>query len=197
MMLAYPRTLGTHPDSGSRVTVQDGPYGPYVKCGKESRSLPGRAKRATPSLRQSNCPRLWNYSSAPRQPRRSRAAAGGPGRTWGPSGFRRCHFRSRRSLRPVRHRRRAQCQRAEGSRSGIRNAGRRRDGYWPRAPSASRPRADVAAGELEHGVARAESLLSGLGAICLPHARLVTGEYTRCLTLWGPAATRGPARERR
>jgi DNA topoisomerase-1 len=39
MLLTLPRVLGPHPDSGVDVVAQLGPYGPYVKCGAEIRSL--------------------------------------------------------------------------------------------------------------------------------------------------------------
>ncbi len=39
-LLAMPRPLGLHPESGDEVLVANGRYGPYVKCGKESRSVP-------------------------------------------------------------------------------------------------------------------------------------------------------------
>ena len=38
-LLSYPRLLGEHPESGEAVTALDGRYGPYVRAGKESRSL--------------------------------------------------------------------------------------------------------------------------------------------------------------
>jgi DNA topoisomerase-1 len=38
--LSLPRTVGKHPEFGDDVIATSGPYGPYVKCGKESRSLP-------------------------------------------------------------------------------------------------------------------------------------------------------------
>jgi len=41
MLLTLPRVLGQHPDSGADVVAQFGPYGPYVKCGAEIRSLFG------------------------------------------------------------------------------------------------------------------------------------------------------------
>ena len=38
-LLSLPRTLGVHPESGDEIIATRGPYGPYVKCGSESRSL--------------------------------------------------------------------------------------------------------------------------------------------------------------
>jgi DNA topoisomerase-1 len=38
-LLTQPRTIGRHPEDGEPVTAQNGRYGPYVKWGKESRSL--------------------------------------------------------------------------------------------------------------------------------------------------------------
>jgi len=74
-MLAYPRALGSHPESGESVTVQDGPYGPYVKCGKESRSLPGEGDQRYASLASIDLPEALKLINAPRQPRRRRTQA--------------------------------------------------------------------------------------------------------------------------
>jgi DNA topoisomerase-1 len=38
-LLAYPRVVGVHPLNDTEITVQDGPNGPYLRCGDESRSL--------------------------------------------------------------------------------------------------------------------------------------------------------------
>ncbi len=72
-MLAYPKALGPHPESGTNVTVQDGPYGPYVKCGKESRSLPGEGDERYAKLTSIELPEALELLSAPRQPRRRRS----------------------------------------------------------------------------------------------------------------------------
>lgn len=39
-LLAFPKTLGVHPTLGGEVIASNGRYGPYVKCGTETRSLP-------------------------------------------------------------------------------------------------------------------------------------------------------------
>ena len=74
-LLAYPKTLGTHPEAGQDVTVQDGPYGPYVKCGSESRSLPGRGDARYAKLASIELAEALEVLRTPRQTRRGREQA--------------------------------------------------------------------------------------------------------------------------
>ncbi|MBX7110303.1 MAG: type I DNA topoisomerase [Dehalococcoidia bacterium] len=50
MLLSFPRTLGVHPVTGEPITAQDGPLGPYVKMGTESRSLRDHDQLASVTL---------------------------------------------------------------------------------------------------------------------------------------------------
>jgi DNA topoisomerase-1 len=50
LLLSFPKDLGTHPESGEVITVQDGRYGPYIKMGSETRSLDSQDQLATITL---------------------------------------------------------------------------------------------------------------------------------------------------
>ncbi len=52
MLLSFPRELGPHPGTGEMITALDGRYGPYVKMGHESRSLPDHDKLASITLEE-------------------------------------------------------------------------------------------------------------------------------------------------
>jgi len=50
MLLAFPRVIGEHPETAEKITAQDGRYGPYLKMGKETRSLPDHQSLLTIDL---------------------------------------------------------------------------------------------------------------------------------------------------
>jgi DNA topoisomerase-1 len=51
-LLSYPRIVGVHPLNDTAITAQDGPNGPYLRCGDESRSLEDIAQMRKISLEE-------------------------------------------------------------------------------------------------------------------------------------------------
>ncbi|GLZ49264.1 DNA topoisomerase 1 [Actinomycetospora sp. NBRC 106375] len=70
-LLSLPRVVGTDPESGEEITAQNGRYGPYLKKGKDSRSLDSEEKLFTVTLEEAQ--KLY---AQPKQ--RGRAAAKPP-----------------------------------------------------------------------------------------------------------------------
>jgi DNA topoisomerase-1 len=51
-LLSLPRNLGDHPQQGAPVMAYNGRFGPYVKCGEETRSLPADVSPLDVTLEQ-------------------------------------------------------------------------------------------------------------------------------------------------
>ncbi len=51
-LLTLPRNLGNHPENGEPIMAFNGRFGPYVKCGEETRSLPADLSPLDVSLEQ-------------------------------------------------------------------------------------------------------------------------------------------------
>jgi DNA topoisomerase-1 len=51
-VLRLPRELGEHPEMNEQVVAKDGRYGPYITCGKETRSLPADVSPLDVTLQQ-------------------------------------------------------------------------------------------------------------------------------------------------
>ncbi len=51
-LLSFPREVGVHPETGEPITAQDGRFGPYLKMGDDSRSLPNHEAMANITLEE-------------------------------------------------------------------------------------------------------------------------------------------------
>jgi DNA topoisomerase-1 len=71
-LLSLPRELGKHPETGEPVVAHNGRFGPYVKCGSETRSLPADLSPIDVSLSQAlellAQPKTRRGQSAPKEP---------------------------------------------------------------------------------------------------------------------------------
>jgi len=69
-LLSLPRNLGQNSEAGADVFAQNGKFGPYISCGKDTRSLPVGVSPLTVSLEQA-----LELLSQPKQQRGRRGAA--------------------------------------------------------------------------------------------------------------------------
>ena len=76
-LLSLPRILGEHPESKEPVVAHNGRFGPYIKCGAETRSLP--ADQSPIDITQNEALVLL---AQPKQNRRGRAAPREPLKTF-------------------------------------------------------------------------------------------------------------------
>ena len=71
-LLTLPRTLGEHPQSGLPVMAHNGRFGPYVKCGDDTRSLPNGLSPLAVTLQQAlellAQPKMRRGSAARKEP---------------------------------------------------------------------------------------------------------------------------------
>jgi DNA topoisomerase-1 len=71
-LLSLPRELGEHPENGEKIVAHNGRYGPYVKCGSETRSLPAEMSPLEVTLDQAvhllAQPKTRRGRAAPKEP---------------------------------------------------------------------------------------------------------------------------------
>ena len=76
-LLSFPRDLGKHPESGESVLAMRGKFGPYIKCGSETRSLPREISPLDVTFEQA-----LELLAQPKQRGRGRAAPKEPIKTF-------------------------------------------------------------------------------------------------------------------
>ena len=69
LLLSFPRDVGAHPETETVITAQNGRFGPYIKMGDDSRSLPDHESLATLTLDEAV--KIF------RQPKKGRGTRGG------------------------------------------------------------------------------------------------------------------------
>ncbi len=79
-LLSLPRTLGKKPDSGDEIIATNGRFGPYIKCGADTRSLPKEVSPIDVTLEQA-----LELLAQPKQLGRGRGAAAPPLKVLGDS----------------------------------------------------------------------------------------------------------------